>query len=528
MAELAGPEHRRRRRGFRMTAKYQVSGLRFLYRRMAHALVRRDTRMIDDPQRAQAAPLILGLLLALIMAVGTVVWGLFSPAGLVSNARIVVDRDTGAMYVRIGPRLDPVTNLTSARLILGSPDNPVRASAAEIAKYPHGSLVGIVGAPTDIRDSTDPSSIWTVCDTTMTGAAVPLDPVSGLPTTAMSPVTTTVIGGKLTKTNDITKLSHNQARLVSYDKRTWLIYARPDGEVVRSTVELTNSVVADALGLRASDLILPISQGLFNAIPAEPPLVAPPIAEVGAPPKFALNRPLTVGTILNVRELSGAAKYYVALADGVQEVGLVPATMIRAANTQVGTKPVEIGPDELASLPKSHQLEVSYYPAAQVQLVSAAHEPVTCWSWSRVGEEPTARTEVMVGRTLPLTDKQNAALTTLVSAPTSKGMTADRVYMPSGGGRFVQITGAATDSKNRESYFWIADNGVRFGLDTTDSKGGDTTLSALNLRHPVPAPWVVVSLFAPGPTLSQRDARIRHDGVPADRTVAGIDDKEMK
>ncbi len=250
-----------------MTAKYQVSGLRFLYRRMAHALVRRDTRMIDDPQRAQAAPLILGLLLALIMAVGTVVWGLFSPAGLVSNARIVVDRDTGAMYVRIGPRLDPVTNLTSARLILGSPDNPVRASAAEIAKYPHGSLVGIVGAPTDIRDSTDPSSIWTVCDTTMTGAAVPLDPVSGLPTTAMSPVTTTVIGGKLTKTNDITKLSHNQARLVSYDKRTWLIYARPDGEVVRSTVELTNSVVADALGLRASDLILPISQGLFNAIP---------------------------------------------------------------------------------------------------------------------------------------------------------------------------------------------------------------------------------------------------------------------
>lgn len=511
-----------------MTAKYQISGLRFLYRRMAHALVRRDTRMIDDPQRAQAAPLILGVLIAVILAVGTIVWGLFSPGGLVSNANIAIDRDTGAMYVRIGDRLDPVTNLTSARLILGAPEKPVRASSAEIAKYPHGSLVGIVGAPTDIRDSADPSSIWTVCDTTMTGAAVPLDPVSGLPTTATSPVTTTVIGGPLTRSGDITKLSANQARLVSYDKRTWLIYARPDGEVVRSTVDITNAVVEDALGLRATDLILPISQGLFNAIPAEPPLVAPPIADVGAPPTFELNKPVRVGTVLNLRELSGGTKYYVALTDGVQEVGLVAATMIRAANTQASTTPIEIGPDELASLPKSRQLEVSYYPAAQVQLVSAAHEPVTCWSWSHFGDEPTARTEVMVGRTLPLTDRQTGALTPLVSAATSKGMTADRVFMPPNGGRFVQITGAATDSKNRESYFWISDNGVRFGLDTTDSKSGDLTLSALNLRHPVPAPWVAISLFARGPTLSQRDARIRHDGVPADPVVAGFDDKEMK
>lgn len=54
MAELEGPE-RRRRRGFRLTAKYQVSGWRFLYRRLQHALVRRDTRMIDDPQRARPA-----------------------------------------------------------------------------------------------------------------------------------------------------------------------------------------------------------------------------------------------------------------------------------------------------------------------------------------------------------------------------------------------------------------------------------------------------------------------------------------
>ncbi|RFZ63036.1 ESX-1 secretion system protein eccB1 [Mycobacterium marinum] len=527
MAELKGPE-RRRRGGFRLTAKYQVSGWRFLYRRLQHALVRRDTRMIDDPQRAQASPLALGIGLGVVVCIGAVVWGLFSPAGQVKDAKIVADKDTGALYIRVGDRLDPVTNLTSARLIIGQPDIPVKASGAEIGKYPRGSLVGIPGAPNDIRDVQDPSSTWTVCDTTMTGAAVPLDPVSGLPTTARSPVTTTAIGGPLTKGPDTATVAGDQARLVGYENRTWLIYSRPDGEVVRSAVDITDPIVADAFGLKADDLVLPISQGLFNAIPAEPPLVAPVIAGVGERPAFARDKPLTVGTILTAHDLAGDKSYYAALADGVQEVSLTAATIIRAANPQVSTAPAEVGPDELAGFPKSTQLAVSFYPTQAVQLVDADIEPVTCWSWSHYGDDPTSHSEVLTGRTLPLTPKQVKALVPMVSAPTSQGMTADQVYMPSTTGRFIQVTSATTDSRLRESYFWIADTGVRFGLDTSDKESGDVTLTSLKLHYPVPAPWVVVSLFAPGPTLSQKDALIRHDGVPANPIVAGLDKKEVK
>lgn len=528
MAELEGPEQRRRRRGFRVTTKYQVSGVRFLYRRLRHALVRHDGRMIDDPQRAQSTPLYTGLLTAVIFGVGTFVYSIFQPAGHVEGADIVVNRDTGALYVRVGPRLDPVTNLTSARLIVGRPLNPTKVSSAEIAKYPHGSLVGIVGAPSDVRNSTDPSSIWSVCDTTMTGAAVPLDPVSGLPSTAMSPVTTTVIGGPLTVSAETSKLSGNQARLVAYDNRAWLIYARPDGVVVRSTLDLKSAVVADALGLKANDLLLPISQGLFNAIPSEPPLFAPIINGVGEPPAFPAKRPLTVGTILKVTDLSGGTKYYATLPDGVQEVALTAATMIRAANPQVSTEPVQIGPDELAGMPKSNQLDIGFYPSGPVQLVPADHEPVTCWSWAHSGDEPTSTTQVIVGRTLPLTDQQSKVSVSLVSAASSKGMTADRAYMPPTSGRFVQITGAATDAKSREGYFWVADNGVRFGLDNTDQNSGATVLASLGLSHSVPAPWNVISLFAPGPTLSQADARVRHDGVPGDKVVEGVSEKEIE
>lgn len=522
MADLDGPE-KRRLRGFRLTAKYQVSGWRFLHRRLQHALVRRDTRMLDDPQRAQAGPLGLGLALGVVVCIGAVVWSLFSPAGQVKDAKIVVDKDSGALYVRVGDRLDPVTNLTSARLIVGAPDNPIKASSSEITKFPRGSLVGIIGAPVDIRDADNPLSVWTVCDSTLTGAAVPLDPVSGLPTTARSPVTTTAIGGPLTKGADTTVVTGNQARLVGYDNRTWLVYTRPDGVVVRSVVDVKDPIVADALGLSTDDLVLPISQGLFNAIPSEPPLVAPAITAVGQPPAFASSRKLTVGTILKVRDLSGKTTYYATLVDGVQEVSLAAATMIRAANPQVSTEPVEIGPDELAALPKSTQLAVAFYPRDTVALVDADTQPVTCWSWSHVADEPTSRTEVMVGRTLPLTPAQIKGMVPMVSATSSGGFTADQVSMPSNTGRFVQVTSAATDSKLRESYFWIADTGVRFGLDTSDVDSGAMTLTSLGLHHPVPAPWVVVSLFAAGPTLSQRDALIRHDGVPPNPGVASLD-----
>ena len=36
------------------TTRWQVSGYRFLVRRMEHALVRRDVRMLHDPMRSQS------------------------------------------------------------------------------------------------------------------------------------------------------------------------------------------------------------------------------------------------------------------------------------------------------------------------------------------------------------------------------------------------------------------------------------------------------------------------------------------
>lgn len=42
------------------TTRWQVNGYRFLVRRMEHALVRRDVRMLHDPMRSQSRALAVG------------------------------------------------------------------------------------------------------------------------------------------------------------------------------------------------------------------------------------------------------------------------------------------------------------------------------------------------------------------------------------------------------------------------------------------------------------------------------------
>lgn len=517
MSEWEGPE-RRRPRGFRLTTKYQLSGWRFLIKRMRHALVRRDTRMIDDPQQYQASPLALGLVLAVVGLVGALVLGLVFPAGKVGNAKIIEVKQSGSLYIHLDDRLHPVTNLTSARLIIGKPDSPVKVAPAEISKYPSGPLVGILGAPNDIRDSDNPWSVWTICDLVSIRSAAP---VPSADTSAAPLITTVAFSGQLSRQPSARAVTGNTARLVAHGGTTWLVYPRPDGVVVRSAIDLNHPIVTDALEVRPEDSVLPISRGLFNALPLEPPLDVPVITNIGEPPKFASRRSLVVGDILMTRAFKKEPKYYVALDDGIQEVGEPAAEMIANANSAV-TALVEVDPGELLAYPKVDQLQVDHYPKSPVRLIPASRSPVTCWSWSNYQGGPEAQIDVLAGSDLPLQPEQQASAVNLAGASTSKETTANRVYMASNTGRFVQATGAEHDVSKWASYFWVAANGVRFGLDTTgDPKKG--TLSALNLRHPAPAPWAVVSLFTPGPTLSHRNALVLHSGIAQDQMLVNRD-----
>lgn len=89
------------------TNRLQVSGYRFLMRRMAHALVRGDVRMLDDPLRAQSLSLAAGCVLAAIAVAGCVILAFLQPRGNVGDAAVVMARESGALYVRIGDTMHP-------------------------------------------------------------------------------------------------------------------------------------------------------------------------------------------------------------------------------------------------------------------------------------------------------------------------------------------------------------------------------------------------------------------------------------
>ncbi|WKD56886.1 ESX-1 secretion system protein eccB1 [Corynebacterium capitovis DSM 44611] len=132
-------------------------------RRVEHGLLFGDIRMIHDPLASRhRAMLFSGVAVALIAAVA----GLFAwlrPNPDPGDASILRDMQ-GNLLVRVGDRVHPVTNLTSARLIAGAPDEPARVGDAVLATLPRGVPIGIPSAPSLFAPADSPASSWSACE----------------------------------------------------------------------------------------------------------------------------------------------------------------------------------------------------------------------------------------------------------------------------------------------------------------------------------------------------------------------------
>ena len=67
-------------------------------------------------QSAQLVNLLAGCLLAIVALVGCAVLAVLRPQPSLGNAPIVMGKQSGALYVRVGKTLHPVLNLASARI----------------------------------------------------------------------------------------------------------------------------------------------------------------------------------------------------------------------------------------------------------------------------------------------------------------------------------------------------------------------------------------------------------------------------
>lgn len=144
------------------TTGLQVSGYSFLLRRLELALVTGDPRMAHDPLRTQRRAVGVGVLLALLVAGGMFLMAMLRPAPSIGDSMLVAD-ESGALYVRIEDVFHPVTNVASARLVLGSAEEVSKTTSANLAEFPTGPPIGIPDAPGLVAASQQDSMQWVLC-----------------------------------------------------------------------------------------------------------------------------------------------------------------------------------------------------------------------------------------------------------------------------------------------------------------------------------------------------------------------------
>jgi ESX secretion system ATPase EccB len=453
------------------TTRLQVSGYRFLVRRMEHALLRGDIRMLHDPIRAQSLSFIAGCVLAVVVVAVCAVLAFLRPHAGLGDAAIVISRDSGALYVRVGDTLHPVMNLASARLTTGSPATPRLVDAADIDNAKRGPMLGIPGAPTVIgKPLTRKESAWTVCDGT----------------------TATVLAG-------LTEGTGRDARLPSVlvtarSESAALTYLLYDG--LRAEVDLRNPAVVWALRLDGIKP-RPVSRALLDAIPEAPPIAAPYVPGAGS--SGALDG-LRVGAVVRVTRVD-ANDYFVVLSDGVQRIGEVAADLIQITGSQGRRGVASVSPDAVAGAPLVETLPVSTFPRRAGTPVGVDGARVLCAQWLPAGP----RTVLWEGDPLP----QNSNPIELAQAD-GEAPNVDNVSIPAGRSAYVRaiaLTGRGTDSG---PLYLVTDGGTLFGIHDAD------TAKMLGVQgDPVPAPWPVLSRLPRGPELTKDSALVARDSILA-------------
>lgn len=310
----------------------QVSAYRYLLRRMESALLGEHAG-----SRSSTHPVAFGCVITVVLVAGCALLAVLRPHAALDRAQIVVTRESGALFVRLGDTWHPVLNLASARLIAATAVNPQPVTESDLTTTKHGPLLGIPGAPQFLGKPLSPEDMgWLICASTGAG-------------------TTTVIIGRRSETPTVHRVPTGEAILVSTaaSSPAYLIY---DGH--RAMVDLDDAAVVRALRLEGRRPLL-VSQALLNAVPEAPPIAPPRIYGRGATatglPGFA------VGSVLRITRADGD-EYYAVLAAGVQRIGQVAADLLRFNNPQETANPVTVAPDAIRAAPVVAELPVGRFP----------------------------------------------------------------------------------------------------------------------------------------------------------------------
>ena len=337
--------------GITPTTKAQISGHKFLTRRLEHGLVLGDIRMIHDPLATRNRAHIFSLAATALICLGALAMAVFKPAIDPGDAAII-QAESGQLYVRIDNQLHPVANLASARLIVGEAADIHTGSDTILKNLPKAVPIGIVDAPGLIAPpaTTTQKLVAHACHTT-TKPANRLDTAPNQITVIMQET-----GANATTTNQTTpifqQLATGHALVALVDQAEWLVTANgrsilppadtPDGRNIRHRLGITPTTPRWS----------PPPQ-IFSAIAEKPPATIPT-------------------GILEILRIPGAdnPQFWARTADGVVRLAPIQADILvdSGVRMQDGTA-TELGatPDSkaLSSFPLPDRVPTWVDPTAQ-------------------------------------------------------------------------------------------------------------------------------------------------------------------
>lgn len=488
-----------------LTTRLQRSGYKFLVRRQEQAFIRRDVRGLANPLSAQNSAVSIGVfVIGLSMVIGLLISILKPKPDRGFDA--IITTQAGGMYVMYGgnkdnpnARMHPVTNLASARLIVGSPENAAIVKDATLEKIPRGPLMGIPSAPNNLAAHSEDPATWTVCDHR--------DAKSDLSLTTVGQVTTTLLAGSDMLDPHAQAMDNNHALLVrssTAPEVLWLVYKNHRAEIGRQ-----DYATHSALGLTPAKInaAIVLTGSLVDAIDVYPTLTIPFLDNRGRVSTAVPDH--VIGDILTIGNSKGDRDSYVVADGGVQRVtSVITSLLVNTGSRQT----VEANPEKVTTLPQVQVIDLNRYPDKIPDII----EPTTvCFSWSKGRQDSTAQTRIITGDAVPVNTKHAEEVLALLK-PDKGVIQADASLMEPGKGWYVRITGSSAGSMSAEQLLFIDDTGTRYFI-SPDAKGSyDPVVGALGLnwQMPMPIPWPICKLYMQGSTLSQEAALVQHGFIP--------------
>jgi type VII secretion protein EccB len=462
--------------------KWQAQAYRFGVRRLESAVSDGDPLLRDDRRRRRLnLSLIISFVLAILVLGGFAVYGFISPAPKIGSSAVVIDDDTGGVYVSRDGVLYPAMNLSSALLAAGRGQSGNGAPSTTtvdtdtIGKQPRGPLLGIPGAPDTLpSDSKLVDSRWTVCDATAVDSARP----PGSPPT----VTTTAVLGEPKPA--VGSLGTTGAMLVTADNgaTTYLVW---DGR--RAKIDLGNPTIRLAFALDNNTKARPMSAAVLNLIPPSADIVVPPVPNAGEQRDWANALGVHVGDVFALERANGTRTEYVAWTDGVQPITPLIGDLIRDEFDVTKQVPL-VSPIALRKAPRTpNPIDRTLYPAVPPDIVGADSYAVACVF--RVGTSSSS-TDVLALHAVPVPGQAKP-----VTVTKPNPLTVDDVYIHPGMGAVLSV---ATQSQptGAGAFYIVTDEGVAYPVVNGQALG------YLGLtKHVVATAPELVNLLPKGPTL---------------------------